>query len=52
MMRKAHSQVSVRRGNYGTCEAAARAGQPSGGAEDTGIWKCDPPNLERGSFWS
>jgi len=52
MMRKAHSQVSVCRGDYGTSEAATRARQSSGGAEDTNIRESDPPNLERGSFWS
>lgn len=51
-MRKAHTQVAMRRGDYGTSEAATRARQSGGGAEDTDIGESDPPNLERGSFWS
>lgn len=52
VMRKAHSQVSVCSGDYGTSEAATWARQSSGGAEDTEIGESDTPNLERGSFWS
>jgi hypothetical protein len=52
VMRKAHSHVSVCSGDYGTSEAATWARQSSGGAENTDIRESDPPNLERGSFWS
>ena len=51
-MRKAHSQVAMRHGDYGTSEATTRARQSGGGAEDTGIGECDPPNPERGGFRS
>lgn len=52
VMRKARSQLSVRRSDNGTCEAATRTRQSGCCAEDADTRESDPSNLERGRFWS